>query len=141
MSAPNPYSYNVREVKRVIDGDTIDCILDLGFDMMMEARVRLAGIDAPSNRTKDEEEKKYGNHAKEWLEKHLENADSIIITTEYDKEKGKYGRVLGTIWVNGTNLNHQMIIEHHAVAYDGGDKSKLKLMHLANRQMLNEMWE
>jgi endonuclease YncB( thermonuclease family) len=136
MSAPNPYSYRVREIVKIVDGDTVDCIIDLGFDTMLEARVRLAGIDAPESRTRDLEEKKFGLYAKEWLTSRL--TGNIIITTEYDKEKGKYGRVLGTFWVDGVNLNHKMIVENVAVAYDGGNKDELELMHLTNRQILTE---
>jgi len=136
MSAPNPYSYRVKEIIKIVDGDTVDCIIDLGFDTMIEARVRLAGIDAPESRTRDLEEKKFGLYAKEWLTKHLEG--SIIITTEYNKEKGKYGRVIGIFWVDGVNINHQMIVENVAVAYDGGNKDELETMHLANRQILTE---
>lgn len=136
MTIPSLFSYRIKQVLKIVDGDTIDCIVDLGFDMMMEARIRLAGIDAPELRTRDTEEKKFGMYAKEWLLNKL-NGD-IIVTTEYDNEKGKYGRILGTIWVDGVNINHQMITENVAVAYTGGNKEELENMHLENRRILTE---
>ena len=122
MSAPSPYSYRVKNIVKIIDGDTFDCILDLGFDVLLEARVRMMGIDTPESRTRDLEEKKFGFLAKEWLTDHL--SDSIIITTVVDNEKGKFGRILGTVWAEGININEQMIDEGYAWEYDGGTKKK-----------------
>ena len=133
---PSPYSYRVKSIKKVIDGDTFDCIMDLGFDVLLEARVRMMGMDTPESRTRDLEEKKFGFLAKEWLTDHL--SDSIIITTVVDNEKGKFGRILGTVWAEGININEQMIDEHMAVRYHGQAKSDIETEHLENRRILQE---
>jgi len=136
MTQPSPYSYRVKSIVKIIDGDTFDCIMDLGFDVLLKARVRMAGIDTPESRTRDLEEKKFGLLAKEWLIAHLN--DDIIISTELDNEKGKFGRVLGTVWAEGTNINEKMIEEHMAVRYHGQAKSDVEAEHLQNRQILTE---
>lgn len=136
MTQPSPYSYRVKSIVKIIDGDTFDCIMDLGFDVLLEARVRMAGIDTPESRTRDLEEKKFGLLAKEWLIEHLN--DDIIISTQLDNEKGKFGRVLGTVWAEGTNINEKMIEEHMAVRYHGQAKSDVEAEHLQNRQILTE---
>lgn len=136
MTQPIPYSYRVKSIVKIIDGDTFDCIMDLGFDVLLEARVRMYGIDTPESRTRDLEEKKFGLLAKEWLIAHLN--DDIIISTELDNEKGKFGRVLGTVWAEGTNINEKMIEEHMAVRYHGQAKSDIEDAHLKNRQLLQE---
>ena len=107
---PSPYSYRVKSIKKVIDGDTFDCIMDLGFDVLLEARVRMMGMDTPESRTRDLEEKKFGLLAKEYLTMKLE-AEDIIVRTEVDNEKGKFGRILGWVWADGVNVNQQMIDE------------------------------
>lgn len=136
MTQPSPYSYRVKSIVKIIDGDTFDCIMDLGFDVLLEARVRMAGIDTPESRTRDLEEKKFGLLAKEWLISHLN--DDIIISTQLDNEKGKFGRVLGTVWAEGTNINEKMIEEHMAVRYHGQAKSDVEAEHMKNRQILTE---
>tara|TARA_B100000902_G_C27216875_1_gene867486 strand:+ start:714 stop:1136 length:423 start_codon:yes stop_codon:yes gene_type:complete len=136
MTHPSPYSYRVKSIVKIIDGDTFDCIMDLGFDVLLEARVRMYGIDTPESRTRDLEEKKFGLLAKDWLGNHLN--DDIIITTELDNEKGKFGRILGTVWAEGTNINEKMIEEHMAVRYHGQAKSDIEAEHLQNRQILQE---
>ena len=136
MTQPIPYSYRVKSIVKIIDGDTFDCIMDLGFDVLLEARVRMYGIDTPESRTRDLEEKKFGLLAKDWLGNHLN--DSIIISTELDNEKGKFGRVLGTVWAEGININEKMIDEHMAVRYHGQAKSDIENEHLNNRQLLKE---
>lgn len=136
MTQPSPYSYRVKSIVKIIDGDTFDCIMDLGFDVLLEARVRMAGIDTPESRTRDLEEKKFGLLAKEWLIEHLN--DDIIISTQLDNEKGKFGRVLGTVWAEGTNINEKMIEEHMAVRYHGQAKSDVEAEHMNNRQILTE---
>lgn len=136
MTQPSPYSYRVKSIVKIIDGDTFDCIMDLGFDVLLEARVRMYGIDTPESRTRDLEEKKFGLLAKDWLIEHLN--DDIIISTELDNEKGKFGRVLGTVWAEGTNINEKMIEEHMAVRYHGQAKSDIEAEHLENRQILIE---
>ena len=117
------YEYKVKEVVKVVDGDTIDVVIDLGFDLSKKERVRLAGIDTPESRTRDLEEKKLGLEAKEHLATNLTNAKQLIISTEKD---GKYGRMLGTIHMNDdiVSLNQQMIDKGYAWEYDGGKKEK-----------------
>lgn len=134
---PSPYSYRVKSIVKIIDGDTFDCIMDLGFDVLLEARVRMMGIDTPESRTRDLEEKKFGLLAKEYLTEKL-NTEDIIVTTEVDNEKGKFGRILGWVWCNGVNINNQMIDEHMAVAYHGQSKDDIEQQHLANRTILQE---
>ena len=136
MTQPSPYSYRVKSIIKIIDGDTFDCIMDLGFDVLLEARVRMYGIDTPESRTRDLEEKKFGLLAKDWLGNHLN--DNIVISTELDNEKGKFGRVLGTVWAEGININEKMIEEHMAVRYHGQAKSDIENEHLKNRQILQE---
>ena len=134
---PSPYSYRVKSIKKVIDGDTFDCIMDLGFDVLLEARVRMMGMDTPESRTRDLEEKKFGLLAKEYLTMKLE-AEDIIVRTEVDIEKGKFGRILGWVWADGVNVNQQMIDENIAVAYHGQSKDDIEQAHLENRKILQE---
>ena len=134
---PSPYSYRVKSIKKVIDGDTFDCIMDLGFDVLLEARVRMMGMDTPESRTRDLEEKKFGLLAKEYLVMKLE-AEDIIVTTEVDNEKGKFGRILGWVWADDVNINQQMIDENMAVAYHGQSKDDIEQAHLNNRKILQE---
>ena len=131
------HEYNCT-IRRVVDGDTVDVDIDLGFDMWIHnERVRLYGIDTPESRTRDLEEKKFGLLAKEYLTEKLDTED-IIVTTEVDNEKGKFGRILGWVWCNGVNINNQMIDEHMAVAYHGQSKDDIEQQHLANRTILQE---
>ena len=122
---PSPYSYRVKSIKKIIDGDTFDCIMDLGFDVLLEARVRMMGIDTPESRTRDLEEKKFGLLAKEYLTEKLAT-ENIIVTTEVDNEKGKFGRILGWVWADDVNVNKQMIDENMAVAYHGQSKDDIE---------------
>tara|TARA_B100000925_G_C21796963_1_gene382907 strand:+ start:17 stop:460 length:444 start_codon:yes stop_codon:yes gene_type:complete len=131
------YNFRVKQVTKIVDGDTFDCILDLGFDVLLEGRVRMLGIDTPESRTRDLEEKAYGLLAKEWLVDHMKGED-IIVQTVVDNEKGKFGRILGTVIVDGTNINDQMISEGHAVKYHGQSKDDIAQAHLNNRTMLTE---
>jgi len=110
------YHYNF-EVTRVVDGDTIDGWVDLGFDMKMFKRVRLWGIDAPENRTSDPNEKVRGIAAAAWLVDRIAEVQNKIILKTYKDNVGKYGRLLGTVLVNGINVNTEMIQEGHAVVY------------------------
>mgnify|MGYP001407485480 FL=1 len=134
---PQPYSYRVKSIVKIIDGDTFDCIMDLGFDVLLEARVRMMGIDTPESRTRDLEEKKFGLLAKEYLMEKLDG-EELIVTTEVDNEKGKFGRILGWVWADGVNINNQMIIDHMAVAYEGQSKDDVEQEHLKNREILKE---
>jgi len=126
MQEKDPYVYRIRAVHKVVDGDTIDADIDLGFDISLTKRIRLAGVDTPESRTSDANEKKYGLESKEWLKHHLEGAKDIIIRTELPDSTEKYGRIIGHLFINGeeTSLNNQMIAEGYAWEYDGGTKKK-----------------
>jgi micrococcal nuclease len=120
------YQYFVKEVKNVVDGDTIDVIIDLGFDILFSSRVRLAGIDTPESRTTDKVEKALGLESKEYLKKHLKDAKSVVIKTEKMNSTEKFGRILGWIYVNGDteSLNDKMINDGYAWGYLGDTKVK-----------------
>ena len=120
----DPYVYRIKSVGRVVDGDTIDADIDLGFDISLTKRIRLAGIDSPESRTTNLKEKALGLESKEWLKKSLEGAKDIIIKTEKPDSTEKYGRIIGHLFINGqeTSLNNQMIDEGYALPYDGGTK-------------------
>ena len=120
----DPYIYRIKSVLKVVDGDTIDASIDLGFDISLSKRIRLAGIDAPESRTTNLKEKALGLESKEWLKKTLEGAKDIIIKTEKPDSTEKYGRIIGHLFINDqeTSLNNQMIDEGYALAYEGGKK-------------------
>ena len=115
------YEYAVKEVVRVVDGDTIDVLIDLGFDLTKKERIRLAGIDTPESRTRDLEEKALGLEAKDFLHGLLDNAVELRVKTEKD---GKYGRMLGWLHDGNTNINKYMVLKGYAWEYDGGTKEK-----------------
>ena len=114
----------------MVDGDTIDVTIDLGFDLMKKERVRIAGVDTPEKRTRDLEEKALGIDATNWMKEKLEGAikgdDELVIRTELKGGVGKYGRLLGWLYVGDglVSLNEQMINEGYAWEYDGGTKKK-----------------
>jgi len=120
------YEYYVRKVENVVDGDTIDVLIDLGFDILFQSRVRLAGIDTPESRTKDLSEKALGLESKEYLKKYLKDAKSVVIKTEKMDSSEKYGRILGWVYVNGDteSLNDKMINDGYAWGYMGDTKVK-----------------
>ena len=120
------YEYYVRKVENVVDGDTIDVLIDLGFDILFASRVRLAGIDTPESRTKDLKEKALGLESKEYLKKHLKDAKSVVIKTEKMDSSEKYGRILGWVYINGdtVSLNDMMINDGYAWGYLGDTKVK-----------------
>jgi micrococcal nuclease len=120
------YEYFVKEVKNVVDGDTIDVVIDLGFDILFASRVRLAGIDTPESRTKDKEEKILGLESKDYLKKHLKDAKSVVIKTEKMNSSEKFGRILGWLYVNGDteSVNDKMINDGYAWGYMGDTKIK-----------------
>ena len=115
------YEYAVKEIVKVVDGDTVDVVIDLGFNLSKKERVRLAGIDSPESRTRDAEEKIFGLEAKAYLKTRLEGSKKLIVKTEKD---GKYGRMLGWIYIGQTNLNEEMVYRGYAWEYDGGKKTK-----------------
>jgi micrococcal nuclease len=120
------YEYYVRKVENVVDGDTIDVLIDLGFDILFQSRVRLAGIDTPESRTKDLKEKALGLESKEYLKKHLKDAKSVVIKTEKMDSSEKYGRILGWLYVNNDteSVNDKMINDGYAWGYMGETKVK-----------------
>jgi len=125
------YNFRVTKIVKVLDGDTIDVLIDLGFDLFKKERVRIAGVDTPEKRTRDLEEKALGIDATNWLKKKLEDTiagdgDELTIRTELVGGTGKYGRLLGWLYINedAVSLNEQMIVEGYAWAYDGGTKQK-----------------
>ncbi|MEY2646269.1 MAG: hypothetical protein RL158_245 [Bacteroidota bacterium] len=120
------YQYYVRKVENVVDGDTIDVLIDLGFDILFQSRVRLAGIDTPESRTKDLKEKALGLESKEYLKKALKDAKSVVIKTEKMDSSEKYGRILGWVYINGEtiSLNDMMINDGYAWGYMGDTKVK-----------------
>jgi micrococcal nuclease len=120
------YEYYVRKVENVVDGDTIDVLIDLGFDILFASRVRLAGIDTPESRTRDLAEKKLGLESKEYLKKYLKDAKSVVIKTEKMNSTEKFGRVLGWLYINGdtVSVNDHMINDGYAWAYMGDTKVK-----------------
>jgi len=140
------HEYRVKIV-RVVDGDTVDVDIDLGFGIWMKGeRVRLFGIDTPESRTRDKEEKKYGLAAKEYLKEKLASGTPFLRT--FKDGVGKYGRILGEFWVEETsvesedvgiktNINQMMIEEHHAAPYHGQSKEDIAEIHLENRQYIN----
>ena len=123
------YNFRVTKIDKVLDGDTIDVTIDLGFDLYKKERVRVAGVDTPEKRTRDLEEKALGIDATNWLKKKLEDTiagegDELSIRTELVGGTGKYGRLLGWLYIGDSDLslNEQMITEGYAHAYDGGTK-------------------
>ncbi len=124
------YNFRVTEIVKVVDGDTIDVIIDLGFDLYKKERVRIAGVDTPEKRTRDLEEKELGIDATNWLTEQLDSAidgeDDLVIRTEIDGGFGKYGRLLGWLYIgeDTESINERMIREGYAWQYDGGTKNK-----------------
>ncbi len=123
------YNFRVTKINRVVDGDTIDVTIDLGFDLYKKERVRVAGVDTPEKRTKNLEEKALGLDATAWLKEKLEETikgdEELTVRTELHGGVGKYGRLLGWLYVGDSDLslNEQMITEGYAHAYDGGTKN------------------
>ena len=116
------YTYFVKSIDRIVDGDTIDISIDLGFDLTKKERVRLAGIDTPEKRTKNQKEKEMGYQATEFFEMHLKEATKLTVKTEKD---GKFGRMLGWLYKSDEDtmsINQIMIDKGYAWAYDGGTK-------------------
>ena len=120
------YEYHVKKVLKVVDGDTIDVDIDLGFSVSFTQRVRLAGIDTPESRTKDLKEKALGLESKEFVSKHIKAATTITIKTEKPDSSEKYGRILGWVYLDNASksLNELMIDSGYAWTYDGGTKKK-----------------
>jgi len=144
------FIYRVKSVERVIDGDTIDVVLDLGFDTMTKQRVRMLGIDTPESRTRDLEEKKYGllskKILKDFVRKSKEDKDAWIeLRCKERDSRGKFGRVLAEVWYihddTKININKHMCDEGFAVPYIGQNKSLVESLHLENREKVKHMLE
>ena len=124
------YNFRVTKINKVVDGDTIDVTIDLGFDLYKKERVRVAGIDTPEKRTRNLEEKALGIDATNWLKAKLAEAitgdDELTIRTELSGGIGKYGRLLGWLYIGDgdVSLNEEMIKQGYAWEYDGGTKKK-----------------
>ena len=129
------YEYGCK-VTRVVDGDTVDVILDLGFSILHKCRVRLYGIDTPESRTRDKDEKVRGKLAAKFLQDAIDNGKKVVLRSKLKDSKGKYGRVLGEIIVDNINLNVSMIEKNLAVAYFGQSKDDIEAEHLKNRDIL-----
>ena len=135
------YEYKCK-VKRVVDGDTMDVILDLGFDVHHAVRVRMAGIDTPESRTRDKDEKARGKLSKAFLKESIKGK-KIVLKTKIKDSKGKFGRVIAEVWAEfekGSlrNINELMIKECYAVKYNAENKALVEDAHLANRAILIE---
>jgi len=120
------YEYHVKKVTNVVDGDTIDVEIDLGFDISFSSRVRLAGIDTPESRTTDKAEKVLGLEAKEYVKSKIKDAKEVVIKTEKMDSSEKYGRILGWLFLDGSkvSVNEQMIADGYAWGYLGDTKVK-----------------
>jgi micrococcal nuclease len=132
------YEYSCK-VERVVDGDTIDVVLDLGFDILYKSRVRLYGIDTPESRTRNLDEKARGKMAAAFLKDAINNGKKVVIQTKLKDSRGKFGRVLGDVVVDGININQSMIDNYHAAAYFGQSKEAIEAVHDANRTRLIEL--
>jgi micrococcal nuclease len=132
------YEYACK-VERVVDGDTIDVVLDLGFDVSFKSRVRLYGIDTPESRTRDLDEKARGKMATAFLKEAIDSGEKVVIQTKLKDSRGKFGRVLGDVIVDGININQELITNNYAVAYFGQSKEEIELGHIENRTILIEL--
>jgi micrococcal nuclease len=120
------FEYYVKQVTNVVDGDTIDVVIDLGFDISFTSRVRLAGIDTPESRTKDKAEKTLGLESKKYLADRIKTAKNVVIRTEKINSSEKFGRILGWLYLDGesNSINHEMIEKGYAWGYLGDTKIK-----------------
>ncbi len=120
------FEYRVKQVTKVVDGDTIDVDIDLGFSISYSQRLRLAGIDTPESRTTDKFEKSLGLESKEYLKYKFKDAKDIVVKTEKPDSSEKYGRILGWVYLDGNtkSINEQMIEDGYAWGYMGETKVK-----------------
>jgi len=134
------YEYNVKKVTKIVDGDTIDVDIDLGFNISFSQRVRLAGIDTPESRTKDLREKALGLEVKNKVKVSMESAKKVVIKTELPDSTEKYGRILGWVYLDGAtkSLNEQLIEEGYAWGYMGETKIKDFDALLAKRESFSK---
>ena len=132
------YEYKCK-VTRVVDGDTVDALIDLGFDIKYSSRVRLYGIDTPESRTRDKDEKARGKMASAYLKEAVDNGDTVVLRTKLSDSRGKFGRVLASVVVDDVDINESMIENHLAVAYFGQSKDDIEAEHMINREKLIEL--
>ena len=131
------YEYSCK-VERVVDGDTVDVVLDLGFDIQYKSRVRLYGIDTPESRTRNKDEKARGKMAGAFLKEAVDAGKKVVIQTKLKDSRGKFGRVLGDVVVDGVNINKAMVESNYAVEYYGQSKEDVEEEHQLNRTKLIE---
>ena len=133
------FEYYVKKVSKVVDGDTIDVDIDLGFDISFSSRVRLAGIDTPESRTTDRMEKSLGIESKDYLKKAIDASKTVVIKTEKMDSSEKYGRILGWVFLDGSeiSINQKMIDEGYAWGYMGETKIK-DFVALAEKRKSNK---
>jgi len=136
LGDPTDFSYRINKVTKVVDGDTIDVIMDMGFDIMYKSRVRLFGIDTPESRTRNKDEKVRGLLAKKYLQEALKAGSKLSIKTYKDNETGKFGRILGDVFIDGKSVNAQMVKDFMAVPYTGQSKQAIMQLHESNKKML-----
>ena len=136
LGDPTDFSYRINKITKIVDGDTIDVLLDMGFDIKYQSRVRLFGIDTPESRTRNKEEKVRGLISKEYLKQALKKAKKLTIKTHKGSETGKFGRILGEVFADGINLNLKMCTEGYAVQYYGQNKSLVEAEHMKNKKKL-----
>ena len=136
MTQPATFVYKIAKVVRVVDGDTLDVIFDLGFDVMLKQRIRMFGIDTPESRTRDKVEKKFGLASKKYLKDNIAIAKDVVCKTHVRDARGKFGRVLGTVVCDGEDINQGMVDSGFAVKYYGQSKTDVEQQHMINRQKL-----
>jgi endonuclease YncB( thermonuclease family) len=136
LGDPTDFSYRINKVTKIVDGDTIDVLLDMGFDIKYKSRVRLFGIDTPESRTRNKEEKVRGLLSKAYLKDAIKKAKKLTIKTHKGSETGKFGRILGEVFADGINLNLKMCTEGYAVQYYGQNKSLVEAEHMKNKSKL-----
>ena len=130
------YEYNCKIV-RVVDGDTVDVDIDLGFAVWLnKQRIRLFGVDTPESRTRDAEEKKFGILAKNFVKGRLPVGSMQILRTRMDDSRGKFGRILGEFVLEETTLNQLLIVTNNGVPYFGQSKEEIEKAHLENRRIV-----
>jgi micrococcal nuclease len=146
MVEPN-YVYRCT-ITRVVDGDTVDANIDLGFNMIYKERIRLMGIDTPESRTRNKREKILGKASKARLQEMVLGASTItgkrgkkaVYLQTFKEGKGKFGRILGTLWVNGYNVNDALVDENHARPYFGGNKEDVGAWAIQHPKNSNIWW-
>jgi len=130
------YEYNCKIV-RIIDGDTVDVDIDLGFAVWLnKQRIRLFGVDTPESRTRDAEEKKFGILAKNFVKGRLPIGSNQVLRTRLDDSRGKFGRILGEFVLDETTLNQLLIVTNNGVPYFGQSKEEIEKAHLENRRII-----